>query len=387
MAAPDPPLIDLMHCSQEQQQQQQQQHGGWHLPSERTGAPQLMEHLRHAAQYHHYGLRPMSSASERSLCSSGGGGMDTDLDHNLRSSWGSELSAEGTLPWQEMRHGPAPVEAHLHCPSLATGGTAGGDSNTGELRQSTESLNSLDGPAISERQTSILPLRAAAHGSASELSSQLGSPALGAVAATPGRRLLAGLRSGGAPGSAQRRGCFGCTSPFASCRGRPGDGDGDEVIRRAGSTEPGDFVIRSKSLPPGLGRDERGAGGRPGLRKESLNRPPPSPGDMELAARQPAFSGLSGGGALGNSGGATPSGLSPRSAAGSEGSRSSLRGSGGSLPGRSGSDGSAAVGAGLDGMLSALKAVESPSVDMLNDMLRCVARGLDELGIAWIDRC
>eukprot|EP00887_Chlorella_sp_A99_P002150 scaffold21.g2150.t1 len=390
----EPPLIDL-GADEQQQQQEQQSNFVWawggavdtdrlaqapcqQEPQQRaedgrrgSGAPPPQQHQQQEQPAHL--LRgegpagappPVTSAGPAAEASNSeghdAGDMDHDhdpgrgqgADHDLRSSWGSDRSAEVTQPWETMRTVLPPEGSCLRRPS--SGGRTASVGGAAGLRQSTESLASLDGPACSEREASILPLRTALHGSGASDASQLSSPAP-TPGATPGRRLLGFSRSA-APGSAPRRSCFSCASPFGACRGGPGDDAGDEVVRRnvGASSSASEFVIRSKSLPSSADKEEPHSGGHKGLRKEGLNQPPPSPGERMLVGRQSGFSGRCGRG---------PGAWSPAPGA--------APGDDGASPAASGSSPTtAAVGHGVEEMLSALKSSEAPSVDMLNDMLK-----------------
>lgn len=129
------------------------------------------------------GSRPTSAQRGAARCSSGGQEMDTDIDQQqLRSSWGSDRSAD-VAPWQNLqarlREGAAADAAECRRQaSLASEGGASDAPMRGSVEGAPSVRSSLDGPTCSERQTSQLPLRAAARGGA-PWHSHLASPRQG----------------------------------------------------------------------------------------------------------------------------------------------------------------------------------------------------------------
>lgn len=181
-------------------------------------------------------VRPMSQLTARSRQSS--------MDADLRSSWGSDRSAEITQPWEEMRLGLGEGQ-HLRYPLGAAEGAGALEGSLPVLRQSTDSLSSLEGPACSERQASILPLHTSLlHGSGSD-HSQLSSPNPEALAHAKAGRGFFGSKP--RHGSAPRRSCFSCASPFGGCRRRPQDDEEEDEVVRRNTSDATEFVIHGKS--------------------------------------------------------------------------------------------------------------------------------------------
>ena len=108
--------------------------------------------------------RPMSQLTDRSRRS------HSEMECDLRSSWGSERSADVQQPWRSMQaclHDQfAQVRRKSHEGGLAAnGGASPGDIGM-HLRSSTDSLlrESLELPSCTERQASLVPLRTSIRG-------------------------------------------------------------------------------------------------------------------------------------------------------------------------------------------------------------------------------
>ncbi|GAB4821573.1 hypothetical protein N2152v2_008619 [Parachlorella kessleri] len=241
--------------------------------------------------------RPMSQMTDRSRRS------HSEMECDLRSSWGSERSADVQLPWRGMQaclHEQfAQVRRKSHEGGFAATSAASPDDTGMQLRGSTDSLlrDSLELPSCTERQASLVPLRTSIRGHWQHKSHLHGPSPGGGSASTadvlPQHQSVARHKSPAAPrprSSAQKHHhwgkCFGCHSPFSSCishQQQKCEDDDAEVVRRADSEE---FVLhRTQSFHADLPSRGRQADGKP--RRESLNRPP-SP--AALVNRQDGFS-------------------------------------------------------------------------------------------------
>ncbi|KAL4437247.1 hypothetical protein ABPG75_004386 [Micractinium tetrahymenae] len=368
-------------------------------PCAAAAAPAHLPPPLHQQQQQQQGLAGHSAAR----CSTG-----QDMETDLRSSWGSERSADVT-GWQSLqarlrdeagtgegagapydsggmrlgglagaataprqRAGPATEDEPAGSgPCAMARSTA--DREAGSLR------SSLDGPTCSDRQGSLLPLRASVR--PHQWGSHLPSPP-GGDDASPDP-LLSGHRGPSSSGNSRQRSgrgsgngkwsCFSCASPF-SCKQRPaggGDDSDDEVVRRNDSTDG--FVIRRQQSfpPPPSPGHERSSSGRP--KRASLNQPPEGP--AELVHRLDGFSG--------RCAATTPSAHSGRSPAHAPCSPASEAGSDDSFSVPSGPPGLRSLGLSvglrdasieeLAGGLAPSEGEPSPTVDALNDMLKALS--------------
>ncbi|KAL4439429.1 hypothetical protein ABPG77_008758 [Micractinium sp. CCAP 211/92] len=357
--------------------------------------PQPLQQARQRAQQ-----GPAGASAAR--CSTG-----QDMETDLRSSWGSERSAE-VANWQHIQAQPQEEACaedgagtpHHDCSGVGLGSLGGRvaglhrQSSMGTeagpfggvpralargtaAAEASSQRSSLDGPACSDRQASLLPLRASVR--PNQWGSHLPSPP-GCDGASPDP-LLSGHREASSGGSSRQRagrssgnskwGCFSCASPF-SCKQRHqgGDDSEDEVVRRNDSTEG--FVIRRKQSFPPLPSPAGPRSSSGQLRRASLNQPPD--GSADLVSRLDGFSGCCA---------ATPSGHSGHSPGHALHSPASAFGSDDSFSVPSGPPGLRSLGLSvglrdasieeLAGGLAPSEGEPSPTVDALNDMLKALS--------------
>lgn len=102
--------------------------------------------------------RPMSKLTDGSRRS------HAEMELDLRSSWGSERSAD-VLPWREMQARLHEEYAAVHAARQQQGGAGPAQSHEAMLRASSESLrDSLEMPSCTDRTASFVPLRTSIRG-------------------------------------------------------------------------------------------------------------------------------------------------------------------------------------------------------------------------------